>query len=621
MLAVARKAENFANQKPVTNQHLPCWVSDDRVLAEDQLMPNTKFTQFFNSIHVKLSAGLILFLLPILILSVFNNIYVNRYVRKQIAATQKSAAELFMNQIDDNLNSIDQYLVDLATEAQIRRIYDPLLDDNDYYLTVLDLSNRINKNILLYQLVDSIFIYNLEKDETIYALNSRATYSESLAINKVVKAIIQGDLADYQLNTTRWQPVQVDQGYYLLRIIRNDKAYVGIWIKLTTIRKFILEDSEFPAYILVNNQAAPMDHQNLVEQYQINLQQNYQNDYLTGSGKTFLMVGVYSVKGDFALVTAVPYRIIFSSNKYIGQVFILLAVSLAIFLPIYLLILRRTVLRPITQIIGAMGKVSEGDLTTRIPPIRTSIEFNTVNLTFNNMLEQIQKLKIDIYEEKISKQRVALERLQLQVKPHFFLNSLNTINTMARLGKIDLLLEFNKYLIGYFRYMFRSDMSYVSLGEEINHVENYIRIQELHFPKRLMATIDVDDYLRDQLVPPLLIHTFAENTVKYALSAERPIEFSVSGDLHEVEGKQFVRLLIRDTGDGFAPVVLQKLQKGEPLTDEYGKHIGIYNLRERLKSFYKDPPCMTFRNQISGGAEIEILLPYGKNNIGLRTIL
>lgn len=584
-------------------------------------MPNTKFTQFFNSIHVKLSAGLILFLLPILILSVFNNIYVNRYVRKQIAATQKSAAELFMNQIDDNLNSIDQYLVDLATEAQIRRIYDPLLDDNDYYLTVLDLSNRINKNILLYQLVDSIFIYNLEKDETIYALNSRATYSESLAINKVVKAIIQGDLADYQLNTTRWQPVQVDQGYYLLRIIRNDKAYVGIWIKLTTIRKFILEDSEFPAYILVNNQAAPMDHQNLVEQYQINLQQNYQNDYLTGSGKTFLMVGVYSVKGDFALVTAVPYRIIFSSNKYIGQVFILLAVSLAIFLPIYLLILRRTVLRPITQIIGAMGKVSEGDLTTRIPPIRTSIEFNTVNLTFNNMLEQIQKLKIDIYEEKISKQRVALERLQLQVKPHFFLNSLNTINTMARLGKIDLLLEFNKYLIGYFRYMFRSDMSYVSLGEEINHVENYIRIQELHFPKRLMATIDVDDYLRDQLVPPLLIHTFAENTVKYALSAERPIEFSVSGDLHEVEGKQFVRLLIRDTGDGFAPVVLQKLQKGEPLTDEYGKHIGIYNLRERLKSFYKDPPCMTFRNQISGGAEIEILLPYGKNNIGLRTIL
>ena len=78
-----------------------------------------------------------------------------------------------------------------------------------------------------------------------------------------------------------------------------------------------------------------------------------------------------------------------------------------------------------------------------------------MNSTFNNMLEEIDKLKSDVYEEKISRQKAELKHLQGQVNPHFYLNSLNIIYTLARTGELELLEEMCTCLIDYFRYMFQ----------------------------------------------------------------------------------------------------------------------------------------------------------------------
>lgn len=50
-----------------------------------------------------------------------------------------------------------------------------------------------------------------------------------------------------------------------------------------------------------------------------------------------------------------------------------------------------------------------------------------MNKTFERMTHEIRKLKIDVYEEKLKHQRAELRNLQLQINPHFFLNSLNII--------------------------------------------------------------------------------------------------------------------------------------------------------------------------------------------------
>lgn len=71
-------------------------------------------------------------------------------------------------------------------------------------------------------------------------------------------------------------------------------------------------------------------------------------------------------------------------------------------------------------------------MNLRIPEYQTSEEFEIVNQRFNSMMSQIEALKIDIYEERLSKQKTELQHLQLQLNPHFFLNSLNIIYNFAQ---------------------------------------------------------------------------------------------------------------------------------------------------------------------------------------------
>src|SRR5690606_6802536 len=103
--------------------------------------------------------------------------------------------------------------------------------------------------------------------------------------------------------------------------------------------------------------------------------------------------------------------------------------------------LRRTILLPIQRIINSMKKIQGDNLHIRIEPYPTSFEFQMVNDTFNHMMEQIEDLKIDVYEEQLGKQREELQRLQLQMNPHFYLNSLNMLYSLARVNKNELVQE------------------------------------------------------------------------------------------------------------------------------------------------------------------------------------
>lgn len=60
------------------------------------------------------------------------------------------------------------------------------------------------------------------------------------------------------------------------------------------------------------------------------------------------------------------------------------------------------------------------------------LELEQANSQFKNLMRQIKKLKIDIYEKELEKQKTMMNYLQLQIRPHFFLNCLNTITVWHR---------------------------------------------------------------------------------------------------------------------------------------------------------------------------------------------
>jgi len=151
----------------------------------------------------------------------------------------------------------------------------------------------------------------------------------------------------------------------------------------------------------------------------------------------------------------------------------------------------------------------------------------------------------------------------------------------------------------------------VLLKDEVKHVENYIRIQQIRFPDSLNYKIEVCEDLLDIPVPPLIIQTFVENIIKHAVTLDDEIYFEVR--IEKLEKVDKVAIIIRDNGEGFSAEQLLRLNSEENYNDDSGKHIGIYNVKQRLDLLYDGNASILFANDNNtGGAVVKMIIPIKK---------
>src|SRR5205807_6728144 len=101
---------------------------------------------------------------------------------------------------------------------------------------------------------------------------------------------------------------------------------------------------------------------------------------------------------------------------------------------------------------------------------------------------QVELSVIDEQEERLA--QAELRALRAQISPHFIYNALAAVagDIHARPEEArELLIDFAEFT----RYLFRDGRSYVTLGEEIDHVERYLRLEQARFRDSLHVTIDV----------------------------------------------------------------------------------------------------------------------------------
>nr|WP_286207928.1 histidine kinase [Clostridium caldaquaticum] len=322
-----------------------------------------------------------------------------------------------------------------------------------------------------------------------------------------------------------------------------------------------------------------------------------------------MVIGEKSSKGDFSLVAVVPNEKILEKLPLLQKIVTYIAITSVLLVPLCLLFVRKNVLIPLNKLLKAMKRIKNGDIDTRINPEKTSVEFLTVNETFNKMMDEIKHLRISVYEERINKQKIELEQLKLQINPHFFMNSLNIIYNLAKMKDFKLIQEMTVCLVNYFRYIFNTNSMLVPIKDELEHIRNYLRIQEMRFPNQFTYKINVPYNLLYIFIPQLMIQTFVENTIKYAFSMESAIELLINIDLIEKESDKYIKIIVKDTGKGFSQEILKVLNSGNMVIDDNGKHIGIWNIKRRLELLYSGGAKIKFYNADSQGAVVEIILP------------
>jgi len=575
-------------------------------------MKKHEWKRFVNSIRFKLTISVFIMTLPLVGMLFYNNFYAIHVVREQVADSYKNTLSLYMNQIDSDLNDIDSYINTIAGTGYDLISLKMAETDDDYYMAKSYIFNKLTNDIVLYKLLGSFFVYIEDRQDYMDVYSTEVTYAEKEIVQRHITEIITNRNFPKGLRTKRWQHTQIGQAHYLINIVQSGGVYVGGWLRTDQLLKPLqaLKLGERGTTLITNDQGEPITNNALSQNHGIELRNNLSNYYISGVNEKFLVVGTESYRGNFNLVALIPDRNILSNLPYLQQLIWLISIGAFIFIPVGLYVMRQVLLVPLQRVLLAMSKVRGGDWSVRVHSEKDAEEFRILGHSFNSMMTEIQTLRVNVLEEQINKQREELQRLQLQVNPHFFLNSLNIVYNLAKVKNYSLIMEMTLALIQYFRFLFRSNTSFVKLKEELEHTRNYLNIQTLRFPSKLTWSIEAPDYVTDIPVPPLLIQSFVENSIKHAVTMEDPIHITVRVSFEDDADGLKMKICIKDTGQGFDEGVLQELQAGRSVENKRGEHTGIWNVQRRLKLLYNEDMNIQYLNdKDTGGAVVEIILP------------
>jgi len=167
--------------------------------------------------------------------------------------------------------------------------------------------------------------------------------------------------------------------------------------------------------------------------------------------------------------------------------------------------------------------------------------------------------------------RAELQRLRLQLDPHFLFNALNTVAAEIP-DNPDSALEMTHRIAAYLRYSLDPQTRPVCpLTDEIEAVRAFVRIQELRFEDRLRCVVEMDPAVRAVPVPHLIVQGLVENAVKHGLrSSAETLEIRVTAK--------------RAADDGVAIEVVNPGRLAPRAGDRPA--VGLVNTRRRLELHY-----------------------------------
>lgn len=547
------------------------------------------------------SKVLFIILFSILLINIIVSFFTISITRQQSLDYISNTVNLYLKDTQRKLDAVDHFmiwtvkhdpLIEKIEEAQDMAALPEAM--KDFRLRVNDFQYSTGKE---YQ-----FFLAFKKEN--YFFNSspiQLSYSEYLEIKDIFLSE-KMSLNNYESLYT-WQSIELNNKFYLYHLLE-------------------FENRVFISMIAVDDLLKPLKDINLGKNGSI-IMENAEQGYLSDSGKvSSLKMDKFNHFFSSHLVfeeenTSLPFSLHVSVDHFsafekvvIAQFTLILAsaiISLILFM--ILLYIRNNVIYPIQKFSENLSGINQNKETIDLKN-SSIMELEQANTHFKGLIKEIKDLKVNIYEQEFEKKQIQMDFMKLQIKPHFYLNCLTTIYSMAQMEMYDEIQKMALSTSKYFRFLFQTNQNFVELKKELDHIDDYLAIQKIGHGSAFVFETFREPDIEKAKIPPLVLQTFIENSIKHSVSLDEEIKISLNMNYTEIDNKRFIKFIIKDTGPGFPTDVLEKLQNNKFLTTETGNHIGINNVVQRLRLSYGGEFSIEFSNGIDGGAIIVLIIPY-----------
>ena len=454
-------------------------------------------------------------------------------VRNDMQTALQTHAEYVANQLDGEFDRLKFFVMETISDKQLLRfaISHDILSDWE----------RLS------------YIRNLSRQEYMIKRSSTLVDSVQIMFPGLGKTIITEPSQYMDLNPEEWDQLMAQTERGKVAIAERDHR---IWLlmprfdvnKPLFMVAFSISSDALSAWMerLSNDQTYALllnrEDQSVLSEY---IKKASDEEAKGGSAKDRLEAGAALISAPFA-VKEYSYinRALEPFVLYRAVLWGLTLLALGL-LTAYMLFYRRAILRPLNDLRDSMRNV-ERDRRYRIEASGNS-DYDDIYAQFNHMVDHIEQLASQLYEEKYRVQKAELKQLQMQIDPHFLYNSLYMIYRIAQSEGNESIATLSLNLSNYYRYITKMPEQIVPLRNEIQHVRNYLEIQRIRFEPRIHVEMEnLLEEIADEMIPSLIIQPIVENAFQHGV---KDVEKDGLVRLHyEVETEHFSVIVSDNSG-------------------------------------------------------------------------
>ncbi|KMY52201.1 hypothetical protein AC625_02885 [Peribacillus loiseleuriae] len=298
--------------------------------------------------------------------------------------------------------------------------------------------------------------------------------------------------------------------------------------------------------------------------------------------------------------------------KFVTIAVIILLILIAVFVANFLVMY---ITKPLTKLVKQMKNIDENNLDLSYE-IAAPKEFEILQSGFKDLMTRIHVLLLQNKLDQEEKRQLEFAIMHAQINPHFLYNTLYSIKGLCDMGQTRDASTMISALSNFFRISISRGREIISIEEELEHIKNYLYIQEMRYGDEFTYEMDVDPRILPYNIIKLTLQPLIENAIYHGVKQRRGQGvITVKGYEHD----QHIIFTIKDNGIGISEARLKEIKKeiGEHLSEEKGTvGIGLKSVDGRIKIHFGTEYGLMIDSEEGRGTTITVRLPKIKGVAG-----
>ena len=592
-----------------------------------------KMFRLFSWISLKYRLFITYLLLSSLILlltSVFFYSASKKVLIKCATLSSQQQLSLITNNLGDKINHISDYAITLSINSNIANVLkeNPTVPKNEleHFLVNSELTNQTQRIIGLHK---NIYAWDILDTEN-HWFHSSTTETDQL------DSLLDSEILDNLRTNLAFQflgPFQIsgEPTFVVLKSITNidNTKYLGalvLLIKEANISSVFrnLPDSSSRYFYITNEKRqilSSSSSKGIYEDFSSYAgidPTKYKTLAETGSqifsinNTDFLFICKSSPALNWKVINLIPLENLTLDHVVILHNILIISIVVFILSVVFSILCTSTVTAPIQRLVDKMKSASAGKLDISVS-YSSNDELAVLYNQFNLMMEKIQTLLNDIYEEQNAKQKMEVQLLQSQINPHFLYNTLNTIKSLIELDMKETAVKAVSAMSTFYRNSLSKGQFIIPLRQELILTEQYLYIQNLRYMDFVDYEITYESSWEDHgaEIPKLTIQPVVENIFVHGLTNQMcHIHLNVSIK------NNTIYISISDNGSGIPREKLTELNRSirDFKTARYS--FGLPSINHRISLLYGENYGLTIKSSPENGTTVTIAIPDKKSTLG-----